>query len=70
VSIINVNGITNYQRYQQMKARQIIEGMSNRERQHTLDTIKVQQGASNLTSQQYNTTMLCYVEKLLIGDAK
>ena len=64
---INVNGTTSHTRCKQHEARQIVAGMSNEQKQRTLDNIHIHQGVNNLIGQQYDTEMLHYIEKLLTG---
>lgn len=64
---VNGNGISDSRRYTRREARQIVAGMSDSQKQRTLDTIHVQQGVSALMSQQCDTPMLHYIQKLLTG---
>lgn len=64
---VNVIGVANYQRCQQVHARQLVANMSDEEKRHTLDIIKIHLGISNLEGLPHDSKMLQYVERLLTG---
>lgn len=63
--IVYTNRIVNYQRHMQLEAKKLISDMSESQKQHLQDSIRVQQSVNILTNQQYDNNMLHYVERLL-----